>query len=667
MTQELYLNGILMDLDNSTEISLTIQANKIGDIQNRYGNFAPKFTLPYTQSNKTAIDLSNVITSATNYPYRYARCIYIENGVELISDGLATIDSSGSDNFSVTIMDGNVDFFKAIENLTVGELYADDDTFFWEIYQAINARSGNDYFTFPVVDWYDNDNYFLDGKIDTEKMIPVAIVPDMMTRLQEKIGFTFSGSYIGSDELEQALLTPDEFKLDESDLTSLTTSGKYSGSGYPIGLGGFADIALSEGSGVNVFDLDPFQNIFTGTFTLNTYDPPILQVGTLRFSSTIRISWGAFGYGPFQTHESSTYVIASRIMRTSDNAVIAEVTNSWTGKADLTDVSSPSGFLENYIVVNIETGDITLSPTDTYYVYHYLVATAHTNNDTTLYVYQDETIYSYTPTDIISYGSEIFFTSIFKMTVKDVIMDLLRLHGVFVQTDNYTKRVVFNFWNDVSANKSIAVDWSSKYIHKSKTLFYSSGSYAQKNYCRFATNKDVSEDIGLGSFLIDNTTLPVSTDVIKLNHSATEQNNRYLGLNVPKIKAFDSDNKWTSPGWRILRNKRQNVASGVTWKYQTVEIDDLVTPGISTFTPICDFVGYGVLLNTNHNKFIDSLQDFKGLTADFRLSVLDIVNFDFTIPVQIEVPEEGISGHFYVGKITKGTDGTSRVELMKIQ
>jgi len=226
MTQDLYLNGVLMDTDSNTEISLTIQANKIGDLQNRYGNFAPKFTLPYTQNNKSAIELSHVVTSATNFPYRYARCVYVENGVELISDGLATIDSSGSDNFSVTIMDGNVDFFKAIENLTVGELYADDDTFFWTIYEAINSRVGNDYFTFPVVDWYDNDGYFLDGKIDTEKMIPVAIVPDMMTRLQEKIGFTFSGSYIGSDELEQALLTPDEFKLDAEDVADQETYSK---------------------------------------------------------------------------------------------------------------------------------------------------------------------------------------------------------------------------------------------------------------------------------------------------------------------------------------------------------------------------------------------------------------------------------------------------------
>lgn len=660
MTQELYLNGILMDLDNSTEISLTIQANKIGDIQNRYGNFAPKFTLPYTQSNKTAIDLSHVVTSATNYPYRYARCIYIENGVELISDGLATIDSSGSDNFSVIISDGNVDFFKAIENLTVGELYANDPTFYWEIYTEINARAGNDYFTFPVIDWYDNDAYFSTNKIDSERMLPVALMPDLFDRLQEKIGFQFDGSYIGSDDLENALLTPDSFKLDESDLTSLATKASRVASTY-------IDVyIIPEDSGLQTIDVPLFQDTFTGGFSLNTYTPPILQIGTLQVGMTIKLEWQMVGsYGIFENHLERSVYLVSRIVRQSDGVVMAETTSTvWTTNLDPVGPSWPT----QYISVFFDTGDVQLSPSTTYVVKCFMIAESHPNIESAITFTQDGAInYSFTPTDILSYGSEIFFTSIFKMTVKDVLMDLLRLHGVFVQTDGYTKRVVFNYWNDVAKNKSKAVDWSSKYIHKSKTLFYSSGSYAQKNYCRFATNKDVSEDIGLGSFLIDNTTLPVSTDVIKLNHSATEQNNRYLGLNVPKIKAFDSDNKWTSPGWRILRNKRQNVASGVTWKYQTVEIDDLVTPGISTFTPICDFVGYGVLLNTNHNKFIDSLQDFKGLTADFRLSVLDIVNFDFTIPVQIEVPEEGISGHFYVGKITKGTDGTSRCELMKIQ
>lgn len=663
MIRELFFNGQKLDISDLTKIPVTIQANRIGDLQSRQANFAPIFKVKLNARNKSIIQQSHVINSSSKIPYRYGKLTYLENGIEILSEAKAKISVPSDDYFEISASSGNSTFFNLIEGITVGELYESDPTFFFEIYTILNSRVGNDYYTFPIIDWTKDEVFFTGNQIDTESLVPTAIVSKMMERLAAKIGYTFFGPYLNTDSYNNLILTPDKFSLLDEYLSDSASKASYSYSGsagFPIGTGGFDSFYLPEGSGGNIFNVKPFENAFIGNFSLNLYTPTILEVGSLRFSTILNVAWGAYNYGAFQIHQKSSYHIVSRIMRTSDNAVMAEVTNSWSGKADLTDITSFSGFQTNSFVISIETGDIPLSPTDSYYIYHYFFATAHTNNDTKIYMRQGETSFSLRPSNILTYGSEISFPSLFRMTVKDVLMDIFREDGVFIQTNEYQNTVQLNQWKDVANNKSIARDWSKKMIISDKSLEFRLEGYAQKNFAKFKENSEVDSLQGEGSFLIDDETLTEELDVVQMNHSATMQNPRYIGINTPSIYGFDSSNKWQDPGWRLLRMDRREVTSGLNWKYLTSLVP------FSTFAPIAKFVGFDDLLDQNYSDFINALNDFKGLTIPLKLSQIDLRNFDHSIPIYLNREVISITGYFYVSRIDKGIKGFSTLELMKL-
>src|SRR5690606_13874296 len=95
------------------------------------------------------------------------------------------------------------------------------------------------------------------------------------------------------------------------------------------------------------------------------------------------------------------------------------------------------------------------------------------------------------PTNNLVFGNEIRFQDIFRMTVSDVLKDILNLRGIIIQTNSYTREVYLNYFSDLIRNKPNALDWSNKIDVRSHELSFNFGDYGQRNNMLFKPDDNV--------------------------------------------------------------------------------------------------------------------------------------------------------------------------------
>jgi len=212
---ELIINNRRVDLGENTNIGLTFCANNIGELQNRQGNFSNTFKLPITKTNREIFEWSNLQTTASLMPYKKLKATYKQNGVEIVSDGVAEIQSTDNNYFYVNVYSGNLDLIEAIGDISVGELYKNDIIFPWHINSVIYYP---DFFIYPLIDWRtDIDTFFDTNSVNVTEMLPCATMPSLFDRLSERIGFNFKGNFFSSQNYLNMILTPNSFSIPKTD------------------------------------------------------------------------------------------------------------------------------------------------------------------------------------------------------------------------------------------------------------------------------------------------------------------------------------------------------------------------------------------------------------------------------------------------------------------
>lgn len=647
--KELLINGKRIDLGEDSKIGVTYQANNIGELQNRQGTLTNSFLVPNTQNNALNLEHSNLTTSASLLPYQKLKATFIDNGIEIITEGSAFITSSTNSNYSIEIVGGNIDLSIELGDLTVGDLYANDTVYDWTLNNIVDSRNLDLYFIYPLIDFRSDINtFFTSPTVNAQQLLPCCNIPLMFERLENLTGYTFTGSYFQSEDHLKMILTPDNFAVNPLYLSQEET--KATGGGN-FGIG-YAEIL--EDSGLNTVQFFPVQNVFDIDFASNNYSPASNHVGSLDFTVEYGFEWIRLGAEPSVQQEKS-FVVVTQIKRFSDNAVLAEITGETvTMELDYQPI------LRAQAVINVNTGDIQLNAGETYFCVHKIYIEAHTNTGSGFTMFEKSSIFKHTPTTILAFESPIRFRDIFRMKVKDVLKDILNLRGLIIQTNSYTKEVSFNFFEDLNKNKAIAKDWSNKVISTDYKLTYQFGNYAQKNYARFKNDKEVTEFLGDEFFNVNNENLDKEKTVIQLNHSATEQENRYLGYNIPNIKAINSATLWQKPTYRILNTEIQNTSFDINFTDGTTSLN------LNNNIPFARFIGFDVLIPQYYETLVSILDETKFIVLNVNLTAIEIQELDFSIPIYLKLIDRNIDGYFYINKIENYKGGATRCEFIRL-
>jgi hypothetical protein len=627
---ELYINGSLCDLSDFSIIGVTKQSNDIAELQNRQGDFTNTFKLPLTQRNILLCGIPNDVQSNSSIPYQILNISYIQNGVTIVTNGRGVIESV-NEFIELSVTAGNTSLSDAIGDITVGDLF--DSTFTWNLTNVIDT---SDYWIFPLIDWRtDIDTYFDTADTDARFMLPCLKMPEFFQRLETYTGFQFNGNYINSVDYKSMVISPSEFVRSQ---TLEVNKATFVNDGF--NQVNYVSIPAFGGTGVQSFIIQPLTDTFTSTeFTqliLPRFTPNSNKVGTLKFSSVIT----TFRFG--ESNEDKTIFLRGYISNLTTSAVLTTFqTETFTTKMNI-------GSIGNFLL-NFETEEMTFVTTDTYVVNFDAIVEVD-NDPSTLRVSLQGTTFSFNQTKGILFNSEISFKDLFRMKAKDVFKDALNLRCLMLQTDNYSNITRLDYFNDIKDKTPI--DWTSKLDVSAKNISFIFGKYARRNWLRFKNNTNVQDQIGDAYFDVSNDNLEADKDVIKLSHPATEQRSKFEGVNIPKIKAIDSDLQWNKPDYRIL-----NVA------LQPIEVD--YTDGTTTTTvtecPVANFIGGDLIIQNYYDSIQAILDKSKVVNLPFRLSAVDIENIDYLTPIYVEC-----YGTFYLNKINAFKGDVTFCELVRL-
>lgn len=652
----LFINGKEIELSDQTKIGVTYQANNIGELQQRQGNYTNVFKVPVNDNNNIALEWAALMTSDTDLPYQVLRATYIEDGIEIVPDGKARIESVIDGFYLIAVTSGNIDLKDAIGDARVGDLYADDEPFIWNRDSIIDSRDGSKYYIFPFADWRtDIDTFFNDTSVESNEMLPCATAPGFFERLSNFTGFTFEGTYLDSDAHKKMIISPNAFSRTEStQSTRAFTELTFDNQGdAPWNL----DEPVPEDSGLNTFTLVP-NYINNGTDFINgRYVAPATHIASLQFQATIDVFWSKDSF--FNTNQSKSWQY--RVILKDDLGNVIKSFWSVTFNVELP--------LSQQFNLSLDSGEVTLTQGREYFIEIDFFFNAHTNRDTKVFSRPVVNTLSpelkHVPAKNISLGDSIDFRDLYTMKIKDVLNDILNKRGITIQTNNYSKVVQFNFFQDLIDNKAIAKDWSSKVDARSQSLTFTFGNYAQRNWFRFKPDDLVDDELGDSFFDVADENLPFEKDAVKFNHPATRQiakGDTPEGVfNIPKIEAVDSENLWQKPGYRILQLDTQEVGFDIDFN------EGVLTPiPLRTNIPFVKFIGMEELIPVHYVALTDILTKTKGIKEPINLSAIDIQELDFTIPIYLYLPDRDIDGYFYLNLLDKYRGGVTMCQLIRL-
>lgn len=116
--QQLYIDGVLMDMSEETAITLDIKSNLFRDITKMTANTTYTINLPKTAHNMAVLEFAGKPSTSSKYPYIFHRARYFRNGLEIIRNGRASV-LSVKETIEISIYWG---LFQALATLQSSDL-----------------------------------------------------------------------------------------------------------------------------------------------------------------------------------------------------------------------------------------------------------------------------------------------------------------------------------------------------------------------------------------------------------------------------------------------------------------------------------------------------------------------------------------------------------------
>ncbi len=640
-----------LDLSPNTVIAYTFQANNIGQLQNPNSNYSNIFKVPFTAKNHIAFENARNINSTTNIPYQIVKGSLSNNGLNIVTDGIATLeDINGS--YNLRLNSGNIDFFSLLGNLAVSRLY--DGGIYGEVHQwnltnIFESRANTEGYIYPWINWENGTITYTSFTQNVETMLPCLFVKSVFDRIKLATDFNIKGSFIESERYPKLLLTPDNFTYTDevSNFVEQIFNPKLEYLGYNL-LGTVApDIAqnINEyffyGVGEQLIFNDgvsDFMPPMDGTFTISWDITPFIR-------SVDSGSVGLKRLEVFLYLETGTVILQS-------NTIFNETTSA--------DIEG------NYKGSFIYNGGVALSGNEFKVGYKFTIQ-ENVSTDIEFGFDTDSVLKAkLNPNPSIQFNGVIFLNQMFQIKQKELIFDLMNQHALVCQTNNISKTIEFNYFDDLISNLHLAKHWSNKVDPNSLSLNFTFGEYAKKNNFKYKENETVTAGFGDSFFNIADENLKDEATAVQLFTTATESVQQEELL-FPNIKAFvygDLLSTYTNRNNRILILNTTEFDDDRTWS-------DGTSTDVSNVVPLCSFdpLGFEDLLPENYETLQQILDKTKGVTLMVKINELDLSELDFLIPIYLHVQcrEVFLTGNFYLNKIEQYTGGKyTKCEFFRI-
>lgn len=615
MTEEIYIDGTLMDLDaGKTSVQMIFQSPVMTDFQSVVSNRTSNVTLPLTQHNLRAIGY--VGTQAdSNFPYTRHSVVYKRDGMQLLS-GFAVLMSIKASTITFCFTWGNV---KAMETLFAKKL---------------RELSGTPYTTFPASSPYTISNINHGGGREGVG-IPVG---ELLTKIEAECGVSgleplkWAAENVGYEQLGKY-----EFMLGLTTRNGNTTTrarqclkmpgliiagGEQSSSQIPYAL------FLSKGSGG--------QDLYG----------QMMDYGCIRTdgASKVRIKITGKLVVDITSVTGRPQLLDLYLMR--DTNGYATMTKQLLARPTSV-VTETHGSLPHFIVtydnLNLEAiFDIAGCQNIRFAVC--IDTNAHVGAiDSRTAITNFEVCFDPSEGQDVLYGTGLqaypLYPNLPDITCGQLIKNLLWLTGRFAYSQDGRSFQLVSF-NDIMANKANARDWTQKMRTANPTERQTKlDGTAQRNLFRYAEADYYDNTQYQGVLPTEDETINDETEYCKSDFAITPENK------IP-VWVQDEDGEWDFGGDGL----------------PTYLVERIVYSGAISTGRYRNEQRWSWILDAYYAQYAAIIRKPVVLTAEFVLTTYDLYSLDMTIPVYLQQ-----TGHYYlVRKLTTKSGGLAEAELIQI-
>lgn len=649
MSLQLFIGDREIQLPNSMKVGLTFQANTIGDLSSRQGNFSNKFKFPKTKENQITVEQCSNINANTDLPYRVLNGKVIQNGIEIMPDANFRIEGVDTD-YDAMINSGTTTFFNRIAGKKLRDL---DLSEYDHTYTSANVVAGyirSEGYCYPDILW---------NKTTTTVPVarqPVMFIKTLMERIATEGGYELTGNFLDDYYYNNTLITCD-FRREKDWVLDNSVHIQKDPASYSA--------LVVSSDGLHVVPMD-FQN--SGNFVGQIFTAP--EPMYVNFRHTIVAKFKGQMISGFPYFQSPVNYMVQFVNLTTGLVIAQSIyTFSSTERAQIT------AGVEVEVVMNCETGFISLITGQQIQIRQELTTDGGFSN--IAWLITDESKYDADVKDIFyPYNGSLIKVSEIQhdMTQSEFFKGIMNLFGIVGGVDDYTKKVVLNTFESIKGNIPSAKNWTTKVdLSFIPEIKFRDGNYAQKNYFKYKIESDVvdnynynatfwesifgstdSEFYGSGVIEIDDNTLPDSKDIFVLPFAASVNNA------VPVVNNDYSVDKFTARLFVFYGRDTNPTSSQVTFW----DVSRSRTLAFSHFFPTSDN------MKKRYYSVIEQiLTRFKKVSLYLNLNEMDIVELDYSIPIFLDITIKNITinAYFYINRIENFQNGKStKVELIRL-
>jgi hypothetical protein len=634
----LYLDDVLCDMDDSEVVPLNKQTNDIAEMQDRQSDFTAQFKIRKTRAMKDLFELSGEAGIDTGFPYENKTCKLIQDNIEVITNGIIILDKVDEQYYYVSILSGNINFFKITESLKLSDLVLGSTNHNWNAtVQAASHAADLDY-VYPLCE-PSNDGGIAPLTDDGDRVEmfgnwvwPFIKVKAIWDEIFKNAGFYCSGNILTNDVFLKLFVPIVNLKINPADTTAFLYVGYWWG-----------------------------WQTFTNPINLMLNFTPV--IGTPDFGRT----------GIYITPYVATYkfrFIASVITSYPSHVYIYSSTGAIVEMSRNLDYTWIGVWDGDYTGVGSEEITIRTSP--------FVNCT-----EFTIQVMQITNLK-------IGYGADVTpHLNLPDISQSDFIKIICNLFGLIPEVTPRDRKI--KFWNlsELYDNIPIARDWSNYLSEREDMIEFKFGDYAQNNILRFKECDDVATDNGMGIMQVDDETLPFEKDTVEVNISTSDEVNILPSSGVIGPHIFDVAvsrimfNKFNSEN-PVLYDQQENIDPRIVYVNHIPPatsppyekefwIRETILPLAGDFDGVSHQIISPKKASSLEVSFSNMIINYAGLSrlltktnlrsAKFNLPVYEVAGLKHYIPIYLSQ----YKAYFYVNKINNYVPGQlCTIELIKL-
>lgn len=200
---EIFYNNQSLDLYADKGLKYNLQANDIAEIKDRQTSYTNSYDIPKTARNQRILGGLGMASDTSPAPYTKPLCQVKIDGFDLIVKGWLNVKET-DDNYKIYIYSGIIDFFKAIENKTLGKDLNLSELNHTKTPATVAASQTNTAYRYLLAD-YGGKILTASGKIDIDYLMPAVNFKYLWDKIHDTYGFTYDCSVV--DDMESLYMT----------------------------------------------------------------------------------------------------------------------------------------------------------------------------------------------------------------------------------------------------------------------------------------------------------------------------------------------------------------------------------------------------------------------------------------------------------------------------